>query len=105
MSSSIETSASRETRADKWKARAQAKQKWLEQALAVRPADSRQAAQRTAWIKRALDVVRRAQSSIKQQTQRVDAYAQHLNALEMTLMSAVEPKTKAGNTNVASKRE
>jgi hypothetical protein len=104
MPSSIDTPA-RESRMDKLKARAQAKQKWLEQALAAPTTSPRHAAQRAAWIKRALDVVRRAQSAIKAQTQRVDAYAQHLSALEMTLMSAAEPKGKAGNPATASKRE
>jgi hypothetical protein len=46
-----------------------------------------------AWIKRALKVVRRAQSTIKYHTGLMDAYAQHLNALEMTLMSEVDQKS------------
>jgi hypothetical protein len=48
---------------------------------------------RTAGIKRALRVVQRAQSTIKYQPGLVDAYAQHLNALEMALMSEVDRKT------------
>jgi hypothetical protein len=82
-----------ETKAERWKVRAQAKQKWLEQALAAPPKGRRQAAQRMAWIKRALKVVKRAQDRVKYQTRLVDAYAQHLNALEMTLMSEAEQKT------------
>ena len=92
MLASIDES-SLETRAERWKARAQAKQKWLEQALAAPPKSPRQAAQRMAWIKRALKVVKRAQDTVKYRTQLVDAYAQHLNALEMTLMSEAEQKT------------
>ena len=89
---SIET-PSLENKAEIWKARAEAKQKWLEKALAEKTTNPRQAALRTAWIKRALRVVQRAQSTIKYQTGLVDAYAQHLNALEMTLMSEADQKT------------
>jgi hypothetical protein len=92
MPSSIET-PSLETRTETWKRRAQAKQKWLEQALAQPTTSPQETARRKAWIKRALKVVKRAQSTIKQQTALVDAYAQHLNALEMTLMSEAEEKT------------
>jgi hypothetical protein len=92
MLASIDT-PSLETKAERWKARAQAKLKWLEQALAAPPKSPRQAAQRMAWIKRALKVVKRAQDNVKFQTRLVDAYAQHLNALEMTLMSEAEQKT------------
>ena len=91
MLSQIET-PSLETRTQIWKARAQAKQKWLEQALAEPVKSRREAALRMAWIKRTLHAVKRGQSAIKFQTGLVDAYAQHLNALEMTLMSAVEQK-------------
>jgi hypothetical protein len=93
MLSSIDTPL--ETRVEIWKARAQAKQRWLEQALSVPTTNRQQAARRKAWIKRALQVVKRAQSAIKYQTGLVDAYAQHLNALEMTLMSESEQKTNA----------
>jgi|SRR5688572_14289840 hypothetical protein len=92
MASSFET-PSLERKAGIWKARAQAKQKWLEKALAAKTTSPRQAARRMAWIKRALKVVQRAQSTIRYQTGLVDAYAQHLNALEMTLMSEADPKT------------
>jgi 3-hydroxyisobutyrate dehydrogenase-like beta-hydroxyacid dehydrogenase len=94
MLSSTET-PSLETKTETWKRRAQAKQKWLEQALAKPTTSPRQAAQRMAWIKRALKMVKRAQSAIKYHTRLVDAYAQHLNALEMTLISEAEQKTGA----------
>ena len=97
MASSIET-PSLEKMAEIWKARAQAKQKWLEKALAEKTTNSRQAALRMAWIKRALRVVQRAQSTIKYHTGLVDAYAQHLNALEMTLLSEAEEKTSTKTT-------
>ena len=94
--SSIDTSL--EKKAEIWKARAQAKQKWLEKALAEKTNSPRQAALRMAWIERALKVVRRAQSTIKYHTGLVDAYAQHLNALEMTLMSETDKKTSTRTT-------
>ena len=92
MASSIET-PSVEKKAEIWKARAQAKQKWLEQALAEKTTSPRHAALRMAWIKRALKVVQRAQSTIRYHTGLVDAYAQHLTALDMTLMSEADQKT------------
>ena len=97
MASSIET-PSVEKKAEIWKARAQAKQKWLEQALAEKTTSPRHAALRMAWIKRALRLVQRAQSTLKYRTRLVDAYAQHLNALEMTLMSEADEKTSTKAT-------
>ena len=92
MLSSIET-RSVKAKTEIWKARAQAKQKWLEQALAEKTTSPRQAALRMVWIKQALKVVQRAQTTIKYHTGLVDAYAQHLNALEMTLMSEADEKS------------
>ena len=97
MASSIEA-PSLEKKAEIWKARAQAKQKWLEKALSEKTTNPQQAALRMAWIKRALSVVQRAQSTIRYQTGLVDAYAQHLNALEMTLMSEADQKTSTSAT-------
>ena len=97
MASSIET-PSVEKKAEIWKARAQAKQKWLEKALAEKTTSPRQAALKMAWIERALRVVQRAQSTIKFHTALVDAYAQHLNALEMALMSEADQKTSTRAT-------
>ena len=103
MASSIET-PSVEKKAEIWKARAQAKQKWLEKALAEKTTSPRQVARRMAWIKRALKVVQRAQTTIKYHTGLVDAYAQHLNALEMTLMSEADEKS-AGQSHRFEGRE
>jgi hypothetical protein len=80
-----------------WKARAQAKQKWLERTLAEPTKSSQYAARRTTWIKRALNMVKRGQAEIKYQAALIDAYAEHLTALEMTLMSAVEHKSSTGS--------
>jgi len=84
-----------------WKARAQAKQKWLERALAEPAGTPQQAARRKAWISRALKMVKRARTRIEYETGLVDAYAQHLNALEMTLMSEAEKIQKTA-TNAGS---
>lgn len=97
MLSTIEA-PSLEPKTEKWKGRAEAKQQWLQKALAEPPADDEQAARRRAWIQRALRVVKRAQAAIKYQTGLVDAYAQHLNALEMTLMSAAENNPGPGGS-------
>lgn len=84
-----------------WKARAQAKQKWLERALEEPATNPQELARRKAWVTRALKMVQRARTRIEYQTGLVDAYAQHLNALEMALMSEAE-KTRSGRSGVGS---
>ena len=81
-----------------WKARAQAKQKWLEQSLAQPTRTSDDAAWRMTWIKQALNMVKRGQDEIKYQAALMEAYTEHLNVLEMTLIAAAEQKrsTEAG---------
>ena len=78
-----------------WKTRGQAKQKWLERALAQPVRNARESERRTIWIKRALEAVQRAQDEIKYQTALIDAYAEHLSVLEMNLIQAVEKKSGA----------
>jgi len=75
-----------------WKARAEAKQKWLDRALAqpVRNAGERE--RRTLWIKRALEAVKQGQEELKYQTALMDVYAEHLSVLEMSLIDAAEQK-------------
>ena len=75
-----------------WRARAEAKQKWLEQSLAQPARTSEDAAARTTWIKRALILVKRGQAEIKHQAALMDAYTEHLSVLEMTLIAAAEQK-------------
>ena len=75
-----------------WKTRAQAKQKWLEQRLAEPSKSSDEAARRRMWIKRALNAVKRGQAEITYQAALMDAYAEHLSVLEMTLIAAKEQK-------------
>jgi hypothetical protein len=75
-----------------WKARAQAKQKWLERTLAEPPKYPRQALKRMLWIKRALGTVKRGQAEIRYRAALLDAYAEHLSVLEMTLIGAAEQK-------------
>ena len=73
-----------------WKARAQAKQKWLERSLAEPARNPRDAERRTLWIKQALNVVKRGQDEVKHQAALMDAYAEHLSVLEMSLIAAAE---------------
>ena len=75
---------------DVWRARAHAKQKWLERSLAEPIVSEGQAARRRTWIKEALHAVKRGQDEIKYQAALLDAYAGHLNALEMSLIAAAE---------------
>jgi hypothetical protein len=75
-----------------WKARAQAKQKWLERSLAQPTRDPDESAWRTSWIKRALNTVKRGQEEIKYQAALMDTYAEHLSVLEMMLIAAAEQK-------------
>jgi hypothetical protein len=42
------------------------------------------------WIKQALAMVKRGQAEIKHHAALMDAYAEHLSVLEMTLMAAAE---------------
>jgi hypothetical protein len=75
-----------------WKSRAQAKQKWLQQALAQPVRTARDRKRRTIWIKRALEAVKRGQEEVRYQTALMDAYAEHLSVLEMSLIQAAEQK-------------
>jgi hypothetical protein len=87
-----------------WKARAQAKQKWLERTLAERAKGAREAGRRAMWINQALNVVKRGQERVKHQAALMDAYAAHLNVLEMSLMAAAERARAEGQPrNAASK--
>jgi len=92
MQASVETPLL-EAQSQLWKARAQAKQKWLERALAEPAKNPQLGAQRVAWIKRALKLVKRGQAEIQYRSALMDAYAEHLTALEMMLMSAAEQKS------------
>lgn len=80
-----------------WKARAQAKQKWLEQALSEQVTDPRAAARRMKWIRRALGTVKRGQDEVRYRAALTDAYAEHLSVLEMILMGAAERKGVAAD--------
>ena len=73
-----------------WKARAQAKQKWLERTLAEPARNARDAERRAMWITQALDAVKRGQDRVKHQAALMDAYAEHLSVLEMSLIAAAE---------------
>ena len=79
-----------------WKARAQAKQKWLERTLAEPARNPRDAERRTMWISQALNVVKRGQDEVKYQSALMDAYAEHLSVLEMSLIAAAERVGRRG---------
>lgn len=89
MNSSVETPVLKH-KTELWKARAQAKQRWLERSLAQPTSSDDEAAWRMAWIMRALKTVKRAQAEIQYQAALMDAYAEHVSVLEMTLISAAE---------------
>src|SRR5262249_42470545 len=76
-----------------WRARAQAKQKWLERMLAEPAKNPREASRRMMWMKRALNAVKHGQAEIKYHAALMDAYAEHLSVLEMTLIGAAEQKS------------
>jgi hypothetical protein len=80
-----------------WKARAQAKQKWLERALAEPAGNPRDAERRTMWIDQALKVVKRGQDQVTYQSALMDAYAEHLSVLEMSLIAAGERQGSESN--------
>ena len=73
-----------------WKARAHAKQKWLERTLAEPAKTTREAERRMMWINQALSVIKRGQDQVKHQAALMDAYAEHLSVLEMSLIAASE---------------
>ena len=75
-----------------WKARAGAKQKWLDRVLAQPVRNARERERRTRWIKRALEAVKQGQEELKYETALMDAYAEHLSVLEMSLIDAAEQK-------------
>ena len=83
-----------ELQIDVWKSRAQAKQKWLERTLAEPARNARDAERRAMWITQALDAVKRGQDRVKHQAALMDAYAEHLSVLEMSLIAAAE-RTRA----------
>jgi hypothetical protein len=87
-----------------WKARGQAKQKWLAQALAAPVSNLREAEERASWIERARQLVKSGQEEIKYQSALLDAYAEHLSVLELTLMAATEAKQDGTETSPAQHR-
>src|SRR5262249_54689712 len=79
-----------ELQTELWKARALAKQKWLEWVISE-PVDNPKAAERRAsWIKRALAAVRRGQAEIRYRAALNDATAGHLSVLEKILIGAAD---------------
>ncbi|HET9830707.1 MAG TPA: hypothetical protein VFP91_03325 [Vicinamibacterales bacterium] len=83
-----------ELQTDVWKTRALAKQKQLERTLAEAARSPRDAKRQSMWIQQALNAVKRGQEELKYQTALLDVYAEHLNALEMSLTAASEDRTR-----------
>ena len=88
-----------------WKARAQAKQKWLEQSLAQPTKTSDDEAWRTTWVKQALNMVKRGQADIKYHAALMDAYAEHLNVVEMMLIAAAEQRRSEAAANLSAETD
>jgi hypothetical protein len=78
------------------KARARAKQQWLERVLSS-PAATRGniVRRRQQWVADALHRVQRAKADAMFRASLLDAYTEHLSVLEMTLMRASEEKGTA----------
>ena len=86
----------RESRIEVLKARARAKQQWLEHTLSSSDAVSGKTLRRRHWIADALHRIKRAKADAMYRAGLLDAYTEHLSVLEMTLMRAAEEKdTKA----------
>lgn len=86
----------RESRIEALKARARAKQQWLEQTLSSSVAASEKSQRRQHWVADALHRIKRAKADAMYRASVLDAYTEHLSVLEMTLMRAAEEKdTKA----------
>lgn len=103
MNASLETSLL-DLQTQLWKARAQSKQKWLERSLAQPTRSPDEAAWRLTWIKRALKTVKRGQAELRYHAALMDAYAQHLSVLEMTLLAAGEEKRTVPGDQKTQKR-
>jgi hypothetical protein len=86
-----------------WKARAQAKQKWLERILSEPVNGPRAAARRALWIRHALEAVRRGQTEIKYRAALNDACTEHLNVLEMILIGAAEQRSAKTESSAQTK--
>jgi hypothetical protein len=81
-----------EVRVGRLKARAHAKQHWLERLLSSPAEGPRQDLMRKRWIAEALDRIKRTQDTLAYRASLLDAYSEHLHVLEMTLMGAAEEK-------------
>jgi len=81
-----------ESRVEGVKARARAKQQWLERMLSTPAEAPGRIARRQHWIADALHRIKRAKAAAMYRASLLDAYTEHLSVLEMTLMRAAEEK-------------
>ena len=87
------------------KARARARQQWLEKMLASPPENAKAGLKRKRWIAEALDRIKREQDTVTYRASVLDAYNEHLSVLEMTLMGAAEEQSgKSGSSRAESSK-
>jgi len=86
-----------ELRVELWRARSQAKQKWLEQTLSQPPRGPREAVRRARWVKRALYSVDRRQNRLRAREALLKVYGETLTGLERILNHAAEQMKSAGS--------
>lgn len=77
-------------RVELWKARSQAKQKYLERVLSERAKGPRDAERRLRWVKRALDAIVPREAAVKSREAWLKVYAEHLSGLRKILSCAAE---------------
>jgi hypothetical protein len=84
-----------ELRVEVWKARSQAKQKWLEGTLSQPAKGPRRAARRLRWVRRTLRAVERRQAMVKARNALLNVYADHLSGVQRILSKAAEEMSGA----------
>jgi len=88
-----------ELRIEMLRARSQARQKRLEDALSLPPTGPRRAARRLRRIKRALRVVDRRQAAVKTREALLKVYEEHLAGVQKILNDAADKASRAGGTS------
>jgi len=82
-----------ELRAEIWKARCQAKRKWLEGTLSQPAKGPRAAARRLRLVKRGLRVVERRLARVRARDALLNVYAEHLSGIQKILSKAAQDMT------------
>ena len=84
-----------ELRVEIWKARSQAKRKWLEGTLSQPAKGPRAAARRLRLVKRALRTVERRQALVRARDALLNVYAEHLSGIQKILSKAADDMSGA----------